>query len=202
MAQYYFDMDGVLAVYDRAGYLPASAGETPAYLKPGYFCNRAIDERACYAFLRMLYENQYDTPEHTIRCLTTVSSTGSLFVQQYHDKNKWLYQMFQHMKKRYPEDFLIKQDKHFLESNKQIIVPAVTNKHQIVDTLNGKSLNLNQILIDDYNENLIEWKKAGGLAIKYLNSINSPDSWNGPCIDPDMSANDIIDFLKCLSYSL
>lgn len=106
MAQYYFDMDGVLAVYDRAGYLPASAGETPAYLKPGYFRNRAIDERICFAFLRLLYESQYDTPEHTIRCLTTVSSTGSLFVQQYHDKNAWLYQMLQHMKKRYQKTFL------------------------------------------------------------------------------------------------
>lgn len=27
MAQYYFDMDGVLAVYDRAGYLPAHRGK-------------------------------------------------------------------------------------------------------------------------------------------------------------------------------
>lgn len=38
----------------------------------------------------------------------------------------------------------------------------------------------NDILIDDYTLNLIEWKKYNGTAVKYLNEINHTHaSWNG-----------------------
>lgn len=33
------------------------------------------------------------------------------------------------------------------------------------------------ILIDDYNDNLFEWIKAGGFAVKMINGVNSLDSW-------------------------
>lgn len=35
------------------------------------------------------------------------------------------------------------------------------------------------ILLDDFNRNLENWRDEGGLAIKLLNGLNSKESWNG-----------------------
>ena len=41
-------------------------------------------------------------------------------------------------------------------------------------------INSNDYLIDDYTKNLIEWKEAGGVGIKFLNGINhSKGTWKG-----------------------
>lgn len=38
------------------------------------------------------------------------------------------------------------------------------------------------ILIDDFNPNLRNWEAAGGTAVKYINGLNSPESFNGLCL--------------------
>ena len=59
---------------------------------------------------------------------------------------------------------------------------------------------MNDVLIDDYNKNLEDWREHGGLAVKYLNGINSADSFSGPIIDQMMSADDIVDMLLAIRY--
>jgi hypothetical protein len=53
------------------------------------------------------------------------------------------------------------------------------SKHSAITQLKGIELSKKDILVDDYNPNLLAWEVAGGTAVKYLNGINSPDSWYG-----------------------
>lgn len=210
MIQYYFDMDGVLAIYDRKGYqtnTPTSIKEPeniPDYIntKLHYFRERDIDTRICHAFI-LMYQQWYNSPKtHLIKCLTTLSTTGSIFMHQYQDKKEWLIHMTKSIISKNPDTFKKINYDQLMHDIDKIIIPAITDKHRIVDALNNKTLNLNHILIDDFNQNLIDWKDAGGLAIKYINGINSAESWKGPTIDKNMTAEEIVKFLNCLSYTL
>ena len=51
------------------------------------------------------------------------------------------------------------------------------------------------ILIDDYNPNLYSWMSRGGTAIKYINNVNSVDSWVGSYIAEYMEDSVMFDFL-------
>ena len=45
------------------------------------------------------------------------------------------------------------------------------------------SLTYNDILIDDYDKNLLDWKSKGGTAIKFENEYSDEDSiWHGPIV--------------------
>lgn len=67
-------------------------------------------------------------------------------------------------------------------------VPMPLTKAEAVTKTFGRPLSKSDILVDDYNQNLFYWKKAGGTAVKYINYQNSPDSFNGPSIGYWMSS--------------
>lgn len=67
------------------------------------------------------------------------------------EKREWL--------KKYMPDFTEEQ---------QIFCPMGVPKAELVP----KGINPDDILIDDYNKNLEEWRAAGGLAVKFVNNIN------------------------------
>lgn len=82
----------------------------------------------------------------------------------YEDKNWWI-------------------DKHMPNIDKQhrIFVPTGVNKAAFVMEAFRRPLTENDILVDDYSVNLIEWQKAGGKAIKWLNGINGINgTFKGP----------------------
>lgn len=89
-------------------------------------------------------------------------------------------------------------------------MPFVTENHRIFVEYNDSKINhipsgiqSDDVLIDDYNGNLKEWKNAGGIAVKFINGRNSPDSFNGIHINedlPEMFMYDEINNLK-LTYT-
>ena len=57
------------------------------------------------------------------------------------------------------------------------------------------------ILIDDYNKNLDDWKAHGGTPVKYVNGINSPRN-DMPNLSHDMHPSDMRAALELLAESL
>lgn len=179
----WFDMDGVLVQYDREGY----TGKNPAYLQLGahYFRHLKPDFKAIEVLRQVCQRNK-----NKVFILTTISNLGSLYMEQVTDKIAWLGQYCP-----------------FLDIQTQF-VPAVSLKRDIVEAIrkpDGLGIGLNDILIDDWNTNLEEWSAAGGLALKYLNGINSPNqknkevSYQGINLTEDMSADDIVALLDLLT---
>lgn len=73
-------------------------------------------------------------------------------------------------------------------------LPNIDKDHRIFTSLNvpkseaiGHRLTDKDILIDDYNKNLLEWQKAGGTSVKAKNNINHKglhgELWKGELID-------------------
>ena len=180
---YWFDMDGVLVQYDRDGYV----GQNPKYLQLGshYFRNLKPDTKAIKT-LQILSERN----KNKIFILTTISNLGSLYVEQMTDKIAWL-----------------REYCPFLDIQTQFI-PAVSSKRDIVEAIrkpDGLGIGLNDVLIDDWNTNLNEWTASGGLALKYLNGINSPNnknkqvSYRGINLTDYMSSEDIVALLDMIT---
>ena len=174
----YFDMDGVLAKYDRDAYV----GELPRFRQPGahYFRDLPPDERAVEA-LRILEETNEE--RDGLFVLSSLTNTGSIFLEQYRDKTLWL------------------EDQFGAVARRPMLVPSVTNKRDVAEFLMHRRLTVNDVLIDDYNPNLEDWRDHGGMAVKYLNGINSADSFSGPIIDLSMSARNIVEMLEALRYA-
>lgn len=80
-----------------------------------------------------------------------------------------------------------------LSDEQLIFVPAGADKSQYIG-----SIDENCCLIDDYNKNLREWERAGGLPIKFINDVNNRglgayggekgQLWNGLSIYHNQSA--------------
>lgn len=172
----YFDMDGVLVKYDRSAY----QGQEPLFTVKGgrYFRKLEPDERAVRAF-QLLSQR-----EQPLRILSSLTNIGSIFLEQYADKKAWIAEHLPGFE------------------NEDTFIPAITNKRNIAEFMLKRKLTINDVLIDDYNPNLDEWRNNGGLAIKYLNGINSADSFSGPIIDLDMTPEQIVDMLIAINYSL
>ena len=85
-------------------------------------------------------------------------------------------------------------------------LPNIDKDHRIFTSLNvpkseaiGHQLTDKDILIDDYNKNLLEWEKAGGSSVKAKNNINHRGLygalWNGELIDVTDTADSIVERL-------
>ena len=86
--------------------------------------------------------------------------SGAIFNEHFHDKIMWLHKWLPYI-------------------DIDHILISVTSKRDVVEYIHNHNLTKNDILIDDYNKNLIDWTKAGGTAIKYCNGINNPESFTG-----------------------
>jgi hypothetical protein len=51
------------------------------------------------------------------------------------------------------------------------------------------------VLLDDYNPNLVNWAEKGGIGIKLLNGINSAKSWDGVSVHANGSIKNIVEVL-------
>lgn len=83
-------------------------------------------------------------------------------------------------------------------------LPEIDKEHRIFTSLNvpksgaiGHRLTDKDILIDDYNKNLLEWQKAGGTSVKAKNNINHKglhgELWKSNLIDITDTAESIVE---------
>lgn len=153
----FWDLDGVIFQYERSAYV----GDNPPYAMPGYFKNRELDQRA-YLILETMRDNCHIDGMHILsRGATRLNPQQRRGVIA--DKR-----------------FNVANDIPWMQS-KDVIITERSKVDEAVRFL-GRPLSVTDILIDDFNENLKLWVAAGGSAIKYLNGLNSMDTYSGPKI--------------------
>ena len=153
----FWDLDGVIFKYNAKDYF----GVDPAYEKPGYFRYRDGDARACLIFTDMFHNENISALNILSRGATRLSKDKQDAIVI--DKTECV-------KERFP----------WLDASH--IFVTHDSKVESAEWILKRKLCETDILIDDYNENLIMWRNAGGTAIKYINGINSADSYSGPKI--------------------
>lgn len=164
---YYFDMDGVITVYERWAF----RGENPIFEELGshYF-------RTCKPDYKIIKTIRVLNQCSNVFILTSVSKGSEISKEQVNDKILWLSEYCP----------FINISKQFISVNGGIFKSKYVSSKE-------------DILIDDYNINLLEWKNAGGTAVKYLNSVNSYNSFkNEYVVSKDMSVDEIINCLKSI----
>ena len=185
MPHFYIDMDGVLVKYDENGY----KGDLPPFMDPlkHYFLNLNPDIKMLNVTKRLI------KAKYPLDILTTVSNVGSIALVQIEDKIEWLH--------KYLPD--LDTDKHFIAAmcDKRNIAEAIKFS-QSHTHINGRILTLDDVIIDDWNDNLNGFADAGGTSIKYLNGINSKsDKFNGIHLDLSMTEDQIFKLLtKHINY--
>ncbi len=173
---FYFDMDGVLALYDRKAY----EGDNPIFMRPGghYFRDLPYD---AVAFALFNYLNEHAKEFNASVYILTSVPGGNIFNEHFHDKIIWL-------------------QKNFPNIRIEQVLFSVTNKNDTVKYIKNRSLQARDILIDDYNNNLVQWQKSGGTAIKFCNGINNPDSFNGPKCNTKPSFRNTLTEILSITY--
>ena len=158
---FFVDMDGVIALYDRFAY-DRNNGPEPnialfEYEPAHYFRSCRPDNDA----LNILQDLLSIKTAHVF-IMTSVAPHIPWAVE---DKKIWL-------RKHCP----------YIDIDKQVIIARQNKSEMALAKLNSLGIdNLNKLtyLIDDFNPNLFKWGEKGGTAVKYLNGINSPESWPG-----------------------
>lgn len=174
-----FDCDGVLALYGTNDFIPPDFN----YLKPGYFEHRPPDR-----FGIELIKQVIDAigPERVF-IISSISGDISYTAQNrvIQEKTNWI--------KQHIPEFNIN---HFrpLRLSHTVSKARRFNLHELNKT------DTSYILIDDYNPNLIDWQTHGGIAVKYLNGINSPLSFPGLQISNRHSLEQALDVLAQANY--
>lgn len=83
-----------------------------------------------------------------------------------------------------------------IPSQRRILVPEGTDKAAHIENLFRTALSVEDVLVDDYTVNLLDWKRKGGRGIKFLNGINGknliPPAWDGEVVHYDFNPLEII----------
>ena len=154
---YFIDMDGVIARHVKKDYL----GQTPNFLEKDYFGKLKLDHNFS-SFLRREIKRVGQNSFVFLSKVPKVGTyngiqTGDLTDYASIEKRKWL-------------------DEHGFEDCKLIAVPEDESKVDYAERFIGHPLTASDVLIDDYNPNLLEWLDRGGKALKYYNGKNSPET--------------------------
>lgn len=150
-------MDGTLAVYEQFRYGPK---------EPWYINLRGTNYFAqCQPYLNMIdLVNDLLADKENVYVLTSIPGISKEHMKDFYtiagDKTKWINRLTPTL----PKD-------RFLVCGAPSTGPQ-TKAEVAIEEL-GRPLSSIDVLIDDFNENLIPWKEAGGTAIKVLNGLNS-----------------------------
>ena len=168
----FFDMDGVLVVYEEADYVPKAPGAPKPYLGiPHYFAHLKPDEKAIRMFQFCAESGLHLDPPRYPTVLSSAFGEEPYFTETVADKRAWIRE-------------------HIGANAKLLALFAKTGTQDAMDKVAtaelefGRPLCVTDILIDDLNANLRSWKSAGGTAVKYLNGINSRTD-EFPCLTTD-----------------
>lgn len=170
MTNFYFDMDGVLVQYNKSDFI----GDHPRYRirNSHYFLTLKPDERVLDV-MKILS----NTPSCTVNVLTSVLAQDETLKEHIIDKTKW-----------------VSNYCPFIDIDNQLFI-STGKKHHQISQIHKRPLSNKDILIDDFNKNLNDWIRAGGISVKYANGTNNPYSFNGPLILQSDTVTDIINKL-------
>lgn len=172
----FFDMDNVLNQLDNEDDIPWDKRRIQSF---GHYFLHCTANTQMQQFIQAMacMNNQLYTLGH-IR-----AQNRELACENLYDKIQWMNTNFPNF------------------DNKHLIwVPEEVPKANAVSVIFDRPLTKTDILLDDYNPNLIYWRNAGGTAIKYINENNSITSWDGAYITSDMSVIDIRKYLLNAVY--
>lgn len=170
------DEDGVIAVYERHAY-QSQTNQPPLWLQPSvhYYKQLQPDERIIEAYRQL--QTSHRLP---VTVLTNITTQYPVYLEHWMDKKEWTQE---HMP--------------FLDVSKQFFAIQIP-KCEFARRKLHRQLEPTDILISDYNNDLIPWQKAGGTAVKYLNGLNSQDSFPGPSIPTNWNPDAIRDYILSL----
>ena len=169
----YFDMDGVLVQYDRNAY---ASKEAPFYQKGAHYFRELPPDNTMLSVFHVLKHQRL----HNLYIVTSIINDSKLCIEHCNDKLYWL-----NTHGVYPD-------------TKKNLLFAASSKQNCVEEIQKRKLTKKDVLIDDYNPNLLSWKTAGGTAIKYINGLNNPNSYHGPKITNQDSVMDILQYINTL----
>ena len=185
MINIYMGIDGVLSKYDSRVHDMNKDKSKFDYSKDRFFQNAEVDTKmvdVAKKLLGIIYGDKKQINISVLNFVSSISNKSSDALLQCQDKTEWL---LTHV--------TIAMDSKF--------VPSTTKKADVISTRLGRKLTPRDILIDDFNEELNAWSEAGGTAIKYVNDVNTKESYDGLYLDKDMTSEQIIDYLKIISSS-
>lgn len=179
-ATIWFDMDGVLSLYDHNDYV----GTNPNYKKPHYFLTRPVNTTMKQLFIKLVESRNINI--HSLGIISKVQPNISKFIEESSDKNEWV-------------------DKNLMTSIKNPYIlpyPALFTGHNEskankVSSHLGRPLNQYDILIDDYNSNLEDWVAHGGTAIKY--GLGDKESWKSYSFTDETTVDEMLKFLNIIT---
>ena len=160
MRNLFVDMDGCLCKYEPEAY-QARPDHLPKYLTMDYYETVEPD----LPLIRFVNQMGAD-PRVVIWVLTRVPYESSIITSDILNnmiecKREWLISHGVSV----PLDHILITDRP---------------KHEFAIELLGRKLTKDDMLIDDFNENLKAWYAAGGSAYKYINEFNSVET--APCL--------------------
>ena len=169
-----FDMDGVLAQYNKEDYQ-----EPYNYLKPNYFSKRPVDSLAVQLIDKLIQNHG----ANRVFVISSIPANISTEQQEriYQEKREWLRK---HIPSFDSYNFLpiyLHKQKNKAKIFEKVAIDCCSNTppNQI-------------ILIDDFNPNLKDWENNGWTGVKYVNGINDPNSFDGIKIHHDNTPSSIL----------
>lgn len=144
----FIDMDGVLARYDWSMYLPDETGIAPYIQERLHVFRHCVPDPVAISILRAFMDA--GVPSFI---LTSIRSDLPWI---YHDKIDWLGRTIPWF------------------DTEKLIVTSGDKAQAAVAASRAGYLTRRMLLLDDFNQNLWDWNRAGGYAMKYLNGINTP----------------------------
>lgn len=179
-ATIWFDMDGVLSIYDHSDYIASN----PNYKQPHYFATRPVNTIMKQLFVK-LAENQYmDLTKLGI--ISKVQPEIPKFIEEASDKYEWVQKhIFSYIKKPYNMPYPPLFTGHNESKAKKIMSHL------------GRPLTQYDILIDDYNSNLEDWVAHGGTAIKY--GLGDKESWKSYSFTDETTVDEMLRFLHIIT---
>lgn len=160
---FYFDMDGVLAVFEED--VPKSDVLDPA---KRYFRHVPPDDRAL-RLARALHALGSETCSVHVLTRLFADQSASDKILQDKDKNKWAADRLPWLRLPYGKDAY-----HCVDTGKGQVLSQVPPGQRLY-----------HVLIDDEPSQLQDWVNAGGTAVQYLQPDRRIERWYGVVIDRD-----------------
>lgn len=157
---HFFDMDGTLAVYEPWVY--ETDGTYPWYAKiRGIHYYQKVKP---YESMVRQVRGMLQSDPKSVYVITSVGIPEEAFRYEcISDKIRWMLEYLPELK---ADHFMVMRDR----SPKGI----KETKSTLAAKLLGRPLQEDDILYDDFNLNLEDWRNHGGTPVKVLNGINSP----------------------------